>query len=327
MLTFAKMTRRGVISIGECMVELARGGDGRFGLGYGGDTFNTAIYLARAGVGVAYATLLGDDPYSQGVLDLARAENVATDLIGIVPGRNAGLYMIETSMAGERIFHYWRDRAPARELFCGESAFAVASAMNDARLIYLSGITLSLYDAHALDALEAALRAAKICGARVAIDGNFRPRGWGADDAGRDRARQTFERFFRLADLALPTFDDEQALWGDATIEATVTRLQSWGIAEIAVKRGRDGALIASDGVVKTVPVVAEVKAIDTTAAGDSFNAAYLAARLRGSAPDSAAREGHVLAGAKIAHRGAIMPRAAMPAELRYDQPSPRGVP
>ncbi len=321
MLKFSSTTRRGVIAIGECMVELARGDDGRFGLGYGGDTYNTAIYLARAGLSVAYATLLGDDPYSHGILALAREENVATDLIGVVPGRNAGLYMIETAKSGERTFHYWRDRAPARELFSGDSARAVAVAMGEARLIYLSGITLSLYDEASLDALEAALLSAREAGAGIAIDGNYRPRGWGADAAGRDRARKTFERFFRLADLALPTFDDEQSLWGDHDVDATLTRLKSWGIQEIALKRGGEGAIVSSDGVETVVPVPAAVIAIDTTAAGDSFNAAYLAARLKGAAPEAAARDGHLLAGAKIGHRGAIMPREAMPPELGYGEP------
>ena len=310
MLQFATRTKRGVISIGECMVELARGDDGRFGLGYGGDTFNTAIYLARAGVGVAYATLLGDDPYSAGIVRLAESEGVETDLIGLVAGRNAGLYLIETAKSGERTFHYWRDRAPARELFSGAHALTVAAAMNDARLIYLSGITLSLYDAQGLTELEAALVAAKLCGARVAIDGNYRPRGWGGDTA---RAQATCERFFRLADIALPTFDDELLLWGDASAEKALQRLQSWGLGEIALKHGPAGAHVVADGETFAVAVPERVQAVDTTAAGDSFNAAYLAARLNGAAPAEAARAGHVLAGAKILHRGAIMPREAMP--------------
>ena len=57
-----------VVAIGEVMIEMARGGDGRFGIGCGGDTFNTAVYLARAGIDVAYATALGDDPFSDGIV-------------------------------------------------------------------------------------------------------------------------------------------------------------------------------------------------------------------------------------------------------------------
>ena len=300
-----------VIAIGECMVELARGVDGVFTLAFGGDTYNTALYLARAGISVAYATRLGDDPYSGDIVALARDEGIATDLISVAPGRNAGLYLIETSASGERSFHYWRDRAPAREMLAGEQAFTLAVALNDARLVYLSGITLSLYDAHGLDVLEAALRAAKTCGAQIAIDGNYRPRGWGTSDADRTRARATFERFFRLADIALPTFDDEQMLWGDATEDEVLARLTGWGIGEIALKRGADGVVLRAGGTTMAVPCPMPVTPIDTTAAGDSFNAAYLAARLKGGPPEAAARAAHRLAAVVIQHRGAIVPRDA----------------
>ena len=224
-----------VVSIGECMVELARGADGRFGLSYGGDTFNTAVYLARCGVPVAYATLLGDEPYSAGIIELARREGIATGLIGSRAGRSAGLYLIETTPAGERTFHYWRDRAPARELFDGARSAAVEAAMARARLVYFSGITLSLYAAPALDRLAAALAAARASGVWIVMDGNFRPRGWAGDLA---RARATFERFWRLADIALPTFEDEAMLWGDAGVAATLARFRGFGVTEIALKQG-----------------------------------------------------------------------------------------
>ncbi len=180
----AKDGRR-ALAIGECMVELARGPDGRFSQSFGGDTFNTAVYLARAGIPTAYATALGDDPYSAGILATAHAEGIATDLVAVHPGRMPGLYLIETSASGERTFHYWRDRSPARELLDGDSRSVqrLLQAVIGARLVYVSGITLSLYAAPALDRLEQALSQARAAGAVVAMDGNFRPRGWGGDIA------------------------------------------------------------------------------------------------------------------------------------------------
>src|SRR5882672_6738086 len=97
-----------VISIGEVMIELARGSDGRFAVACGGDTFNTAVYLARAGIEVAFASALGDDPYSDGILALAAAEGVASDLVLRVPGRLPGLDLIDTDAAGHRHAHYWQ---------------------------------------------------------------------------------------------------------------------------------------------------------------------------------------------------------------------------
>jgi 2-dehydro-3-deoxygluconokinase len=119
------------------MVELARGEDGRFGQAFGGDTFNTSVYLSRCGVSTAYATALGDDPYSAGIVELAAREGIETDLVIRRSGRMPGLYLIETSAAGERTFHYWRDRAPARELLDGEDAGPIIDAITEARLVYL----------------------------------------------------------------------------------------------------------------------------------------------------------------------------------------------
>lgn len=303
-------TRGQVVSIGECMVELARGPDGRFGLAYGGDTFNAAVYLARCGVPVAYGTALGDDPYSSAIVALADIEGVATDLVETMPGRTAGLYLIETSAGGERSFHYWRDRAPARELLDPGHGDKLIAAMHRARAVLFSGVTLSLYPSAALDRFAAAIAGARAAGAVIVMDGNYRPRGWNGDTA---RARGVMERFWRLADIALPTFEDEAALWGDATPEATIARLASLGIAEITVKLGAAGAIGVGPGTSAPlrVPIPERVAAIDTSAAGDSFDAAYLAARLGGGDPAAAMAAGHRLAGVVVQHRGAIAPREA----------------
>jgi 2-dehydro-3-deoxygluconokinase len=295
-----------VVAIGEVMTELARGSDGRFGMTCGGDTFNTAVYLARAGITVSYATALGDDPYSDSIVAMAAAEGIKTDLMLRVPGRLPGLYMIETDPKGERRFRYWRGEAPARELFELPDWDRIAESMVGAKLIYFSGVTLSLYSNTGLGRLLAIVEMARQKGAKVAFDGNFRPYGWKGD---LPRTRTVFMEALKRVDYALPTFDDEAVLWGDPSPEATVARLQAFGIGEIVVKNGPNSALVAVSGQQEHVPVPEVVEAIDTTAAGDSFNAGYLAARLTGESPASAALAGHTLAAQKVRYRGAIMPR------------------
>ena len=297
-----------VVSIGEVMVELARGADGRFGLSLGGDTFNTAVYLARAGVDTAYATALGDDRYSEAILASAQGEGIETALMMRVPGRTAGLYLIDTDAKGERAFTYWRDNAPARELFELPGWESVAERMIEASLIYLSGITLSLYSNTGLGRLFATLEFARERGARIVFDGNFRPINWKGDVA---RARAVYAQALKRASIALPTFDDEVMLWGDGSPAATAERLATFGVQEIVVKNGAEGALLVTGDTSQFVPIPQPVEPVDTTAAGDSFNAAYLAARLGGEAPAVAAEAGHALAGRVIRHRGAILPRQA----------------
>ncbi len=152
------------------------------------------------------------------------------------------------------------------------------------------------------------LELARKNGVTIAFDSNFRPAVWNGDI---QRARTVFTETLRRVDVALPTFDDEALLWGDASPQATAERLQSFGIAEIVIKNGRESALIVTGGRAESIAVPEVVEPVDTTAAGDSFNAGYLAARLSGAAPEAAVAAAHKLAAEKIHHRGAIMPRAA----------------
>lgn len=295
-----------VICVGEAVVELVRGGDGRFALRSGGDTFNTAIYLARAGAPIAFASALGDDPYSDAIVSLAEVEGVATDLLLRVAGRLPALALLDADTQGRCCVHAWREAAPACVLFELPHWSHVAEALTTAGLIYFTGVTLSLYSNTGIGRFLAALELARSNGARIAFDDNFRPRGWQGDLT---RSRTVCAEALKRVDIALPAYDDEALLWGDPSPEATVERLQAFGVNEIVVKNGPNGALVAHSGQRETVPVPEVIEPVDATAAGDGFNAGYLAARLAGRNALDAALDAHKLAGEVIRHRGAIMPR------------------
>jgi 2-dehydro-3-deoxygluconokinase len=304
-------------SIGECMVELSPRPGGLFGLGFGGDTLNTAVYMARLGIAVDYVTALGDDVFSARMLEAWREEGVGTGLVPRLHGRLPGLYLIERDDTGDRRFHYWRDRAPARELFALPQGEAVLQRLTGYRLIYLSGISLSLYGEAGRERLLAGVDRARGAGARIAFDTNYRPQGWGSAQA----ARAAMNAMLSRVDIALCSFEDERAVHGDEDPAAASARLQAMGVGEVVIKLGAEGALIAPvDGGAQEVPAArSSAPVVDTTAAGDSFNAAYLASRLAGQAPLAAARAGHRLAAEVVRHPGAIIPRAAMPADLWSD--------
>ncbi len=302
-----------IASIGECMIELRHLGDDRLELAFGGDTFNTAVYLLRAGraqgLRVDYATALGDDPYSAAMRAFFAREGVGTGLVATLKDRLPGLYAIRTDAHGERSFYYWRREAAARDMFAGDAGSALAERLAGYDWLYLSGITLSILDEPARKRLTDALDAARARGARVAFDSNYRPRGWENADA----ACRTFAAVLERVDLALPTFGDEQALHGDADPRATIRRLHAAGVAEIAIKNGEKAAHVSDRGAILGVPPVEVRNVVDTTAAGDAFNGGYLAARIAGLSIEAAARHAHRLAAAVVQHRGAIIPADATP--------------
>jgi 2-dehydro-3-deoxygluconokinase len=301
-----------VASIGECRVELRHRGEHELELAYGGDTLNFAVYLVRLtrgrDVSVHYVTALGDDPYSDAMLAMWRTEGIGCELVARLPGRLPGLYTIRTDRRGERTFTYWRSASAARDLLRGEHAPRIAEHLAGYDLLYLSGITLSILDPTQRETLMALADRVRAQGGRVVFDSNFRPAGW----PDRDEARATFDRMLRRVNIALPTLDDDQALFDVPNAAACAGRLHDLGVAEIAVKLGPLGCSLSLDGRVVDVPAEPVARVVDSTAAGDSFNAGYLAARLAGAVPEAAALAGNRLAARVIAHPGAVIPLAAM---------------
>ena len=282
--------------IGEAMIELAV--DRRpEQIGYSGDVFNTAVYLAR-GLGPAhevnFVSVIGCDPMSDRMAAFIAAQGVGTADLARHPARQPGLYAITTDAAGERSFTYWREASAARTLFA--DGFGMLAGYD---VIYLSAITLAILPPAVRAGLIGAL--ARFPG-RVAFDSNYRPRLW--EDAA--AARAAVGALWGLRPIALPSLDDEMALFGDGDEATVLARLRGLGLREGALKRGARGP-VALDPGTPDRDFAPAARVVDTTAAGDSFNGAFLAAHLTGAPTAEALALGHAQALAVIAVKGAII--------------------
>jgi 2-dehydro-3-deoxygluconokinase len=302
------MTR--VACIGECMIELKQAERGLFSRGYGGDTLNTAVYLARLGAGADYITALGDDSLSDEMVAGWAAEGVGTRRVMRLPGKLPGIYMIQTDDNGERRFFHWRESAAARSLMDLPETPDILGSLASYDVVYFSAITLSIYGGDGRARLFVGIKRAREAGARFAFDTNFRARGW----PDLNIARAVYREAFELADIVLASTEDLLALYPGETNENLLARIPG---GEVVLKLSEPASIVRTDGVlhrIKAEPVTKPV--VDTTAAGDSFAAAYIAARLAGASPVEAARAGHRLGGVVVCHPGAIIPRAAMPTDI-----------
>lgn len=290
-----------VVCIGEGMLELRRAGGG-WDLGYGGDTLNTAIHLARLGHDVAYLTALGSDPFSQDLKAQWQAEGLDTSLVLTHPTRQAGLYAIDTDPAGERSFTYWRDASAARAMFALDAVDAAMERSERADLVYFSLISLAILPPPDRRHMLELASLARTHDGKVAFDGNYRPRLW--PDAAEAQAAR--DAAIAVADIGLPTLDDERALSGEGDAGNVAAHWAALGCGETVVKLGADGCRLPDGRKVAPEQVLAP---IDTSGAGDAFNAGYLSARLNGASVEEAARAGHALAGWTIMRPGAIPSR------------------
>lgn len=297
--------------IGECMIEVSGTIPSPLKLGFAGDTFNTAAYLARLlreKGRIEYLTGLGSDMLSDKMRNFLELNGVGISKIRVVPDKRPGLYLIETSDNGERTFHYWRGEAAAKFFLDDIEPEDFATELTKFDAVYLSGISVAILTDQGKTTLLEALRLAREKGLKMYFDTNYRPLLWKSPQ----ETKKWFDSFVPLADIAMITDTDLIQLY-DIQPSETEAIVRKYNIPEAVLKSGERPCIISAEGRRITVPACKVKKVVDTTAAGDSFNAAYLAARLQGFSSQQAAICGHQLAAKVIQEHGAIICKESMP--------------
>ncbi|MDP5084001.1 MAG: sugar kinase [Yoonia sp.] len=292
------------LAIGECMAELAPlGQPDEFKLGFAGDTFNTAWYLARVApdIDVSYLTAVGDDAISQNMRAFMRKSQINDAHVQVIAGKTVGLYLIHLNN-GERSFSYWRDSSAARALAANPAL--LNQAMQDADLIYYSGITLAILDPRSRETLFKALNKARAEGKTIAFDTNLRPRLW----ASAEEMKTTVMTAASKSDLVLPSFEDEAAWFGDRNSLETLERYEKVGARQVVVKNSAEPVKFLQGHKRGEIEVDPATDIVDTTAAGDSFNAGVLAEIMRHGDMAKGISTGCRLAGHVVRHKGALVP-------------------
>ncbi|HEX5127763.1 MAG TPA: sugar kinase [Rhodocyclaceae bacterium] len=296
---------------GECMIELRGQMFGTMHQNFGGDTLNTAVYLARlgaeAGIEVAYATQLGSDAYSNAMVAAWEQEGIDNSMVLREEGRMPGLYTIQVDESGERTFYYWRDSSAAKAYFAGGSS-PLEDQIGSCDAFYYSGISLAVLPVAGRERLFDFIARLRARGGKVIFDNNYRKRLWPDGEAA-----IWFDRAFAESDTAMITLDDNVQLYG-LDEDSALSHAYALSSDEVIIKRGVDPTLVRVRGMDPVaIPVFKVPKVVDTTGAGDSFAGGYLAARLQGQSPEVAVRSGNKIASIVVQYPGAIIPREAMP--------------
>ncbi len=307
------MATHNIAVLGECMVELQQQPGGLLKQAFGGDTLNTAMYLTRLTknhpVNVSYVTALGNDPFSQNMIDQWNEEGIDTSLVLRLAQKQPGLYYIETDDSGERYFHYWRSDSAAKYLFDQQESQALLDKLYGYDGLYLSGITLAILTDNGRESMFTFLDKYRARGGKVIFDNNYRAALW----KDKETALENYLKMLNHTDIALLTFDDDQELYGDEHLDSCIARTRGAGVNEIIIKRGSKECLVVESDTAQYVAATKVSNVVDTTAAGDSFSGGYLAHRFTGGSAVKSAETAHKMAGTVIQYPGAIIPADAMP--------------
>lgn len=292
-----------VVSIGECMVEMAPSAEpSHFRQSFAGDAFNTLWYLQqlRPTWNARFVSRVGQDQISDDMVTLMAGAGVDTRHVQRSADRSVGLYLISLK-DGERSFSYWRSQSAARQL--ADDPTLIEAAIEDADVVFFSGITIAILEAPARVALLQVLDAARQAGKTIAFDPNLRPRLW------RDLSdmRGAIMDAATVSDIVLPSFEEEAAHFGDACPEATSGRYLAAGASTVVVKNGAEVVHYVhqdQSGLVIPEPVT---ELVDTTSAGDSFNAGLFAGMGRYSSMEDAIKMASRVARQVIGEKGALV--------------------
>ena len=299
--------------IGECMIELQEIQSEGLQQTFGGDTLNTAIYMARLGrslpIQVDYVTALGTDPFSDAMIAFWENEAVGSSMVQRIHGKRPGLYYIQLDKTGERFFHYWRGEAAARHCFEYPGSAQILSRLGQYDAVYLSGISLAILQPESLDRLLGRLVELHEQGKAVFFDCNYRPHLWES----RETAVRTYHKIFSISHTVLLNQEEGLSLLNLKTDTDIHGALGKLGVHESVFRDGSNPCSVGCKGRVDRIPAQKVDRIVDTTAAGDSFSAAYLLARRFRHTVRNATLFAHRMAAYVIEHKGAIAPIDAMP--------------
>ena len=294
--------------LGECMIELSGQAFGKMNQSYGGDTLNSAIYLNRLqpNLNPYYLTSVGSDSLSEKLVRLWEEEGINTSSVLVDAQHSTGLYQISVDQCGERTFSYWRQNSAASNLMKHPDFRTVAETIDQLDILYLSGISIAILPEEDKVALVSTLQEAKQKGVTLVFDSNYRSRLWETPE----QAQHWYKQVLPLCSYALITFDDEMLLWGDEELDDAVSRITALGVDKFVLKLGSEGCVFYEHGNKTLIPTKPIDNVVDTTSAGDSFNAGFLCGIANGLPYTECCQIGNQLAGVVIQYPGAIIPKS-----------------
>ena len=297
---------------GECMIEVSGDTDNldknqiKMNLNFGGDTFNAAVYFSRLTnklFNTFYFTGLGKDHLSEMMIKRFKYENLKTDLIQRIEGKYPGIYSIQTDKKGNRSFSYWRNESAAKEIIKKCELDYMEKFTNNTELFYYTGITLGILQPKDQNKLIKLSKKSKF----TAFDFNFRK----SFHYNKIKSQKLFKKSNLSSDINFISFDDITEIFGQTDPVEFLNTFKRKN--NIIILKHFEKIFYSEFNKIGSINVPI-IKAIDTTAAGDSFNGSFLAFHYKNKNLSIGEKilSSHNITKNVLKYRGAIIPKSKM---------------
>lgn len=260
-----------IVAIGECLVEFLELENGTYAQSYAGDTLNTLFYASRLGLKTGYVSAIGQDPFTEGIELLLDTEKIDRTICASDDGVNGTYFVLGKS--GAKRYHFLRKHSAATRMLEHIDMSKLRAYLLKTKVLHLSLTSIGIQSERdrLIDLLSRIASDVKIC-----LDSNYRASVW----ADREEAQEWYEQALPYVSMLFVTDTDHDAIYGKESFVHAIKRYQSYGINRLAYRMGEKGSIIF-DGNAQTVQPCENITVIDTTGAGDAYNAGFIHAMLK----------------------------------------------
>lgn len=292
-----------ICSIGECMIEMSNLKDNKYIQSFAGDTFNFLVYIARFEHKTSFLSAIGNDYYSSNLIQFFKKENISTKLLHKIKNTNLGLYLIKNNSLGEKEFFYWRESSPVRNFLNYINVKDIIDKLLKQDLIYFSGITLSLLNKIGLLNLNKIIKILNNKNKIIVFDYNIRTKGW----LNLYDARDQINKFLKFVSIAFASGEDIKFLYGNNNMKNIKNIIHEHNIKSFIYRKNSNQTYFLSKN--KSIFIKNKIfnKIIDSSGAGDAFNAAYISHLLSGNNTINCLKFGDQIAKKVLMKKGAII--------------------
>ena len=291
-----------ICAIGECMMELTNAKHALYSQSIAGDTLNFTSYLDKKIFDTSYFTAVGTSEISKRVISFLKKQKIKTNLVSRISSHEIGLYLIENSKAGEKIFYYWRDNSAAKFFFNNQKIKKCQNQLKKFQYVYFSGITLSLFDDNNFHKFLSLIEFLKKKQIKIIFDFNIRIKRWS-----KKKLFSYFSKTLPFVDILFSSGEDLNFLKGNASLKTFKNLIQKYNI-EHGIYRNN---AILNYSFYKDeryfIKNKIKNKVVDTSGAGDGYNATYISKFIKFNDPQKALHAASEIGAKIVMKKGAIV--------------------
>ena len=291
-----------VCSIGEAMIEISNVKNNLYNQSFAGDTLNFCNYLDKKKLNAFFLSAIGKSEINQSLLDFVKSKNISTKYIKQINQFEIGLYLIKNKDNGEKQFFYWRDESAAKQYFNNIDFINLYKELKNFDYIYFSGITLSIIHVSKLNNFIKLLKLLKSKKIKIVFDFNIRPTRWN-----KKNLNNFFDSVLKFVDICFLSGEDMSYWKNKNGIKSYEQILTKYKIKHSIFRKNAKFTYVFLNKNKYVFKNKLLKKVVDTSGAGDGFNAAYLSNFIVNNDPILALKAGSTLGSKIVMKKGAIV--------------------